>query len=145
MDFKLLLWLAFFLVIFYYCVRSEILGQDCVKECLNQAPEPLLTDTEEELREKITKGTRIIYQTVEWRKALCLSILIVLFIFFLGYWWKWKMPWRKYSFDGIYPRGIEVIVAMLVLFVFLYFAFSWLQEHFWKEIAIKVRETSELI
>jgi len=144
MKYILVIWILLFVGVFAYCIRSEILGQDCQKSCLNIAPSVVGGETEAQLREKIAKGTRIVYQTVEWRKALCLAILIVLFMFLFGIYMRWNMPWKAKT-NGMIPRGIDMMIPMLFVFIFLYVAFSFMQERFWMPIALKVRETSDLI
>lgn len=137
-SWKLWLWIPLLLLIFIYCVISEIRSQDCLETCENQAPEPLPTDTPDELKEKIAEGTRILYQTVEWRKAMAVAVLSIFFILLI-----FPLFFIK---PFIFPRGIDISIALLTVFIISYLLiFVYLQEHFWKPIGIQIREASELL
>lgn len=137
----ILLWFLLFLAVFSYCLISEYRSQNCTSStCENLAPLPEGTDTKEEINQKIAAGTRIVYQTVEWRKSLMVAILSVLFIVVISMYYK-STTW-SYTKTG-FPRGIDLAIPLLTVFITVYFGLTYLQESFWKPIAIKIREAAE--
>lgn len=136
----MLFWFLLFLAVFSYCLISEFRSQDCTTSCENLVPLPEGTDTKEEINQKIASGTRILYQSVDWRKAMMVAIASVIFIVFVSLYYKntrWAFTKTKF------PRGIDLAIPLLTVFIAVYFGFMYLQDSFWKPIAIKIREAAE--
>lgn len=144
MNFTLLLWILIFFIILAYCLWSEDRSQNCVETCINQAPVALPSDTPVELKEKIREGTMTIYNTVDWRKAMIIAVSSIFFILIIAFLFKWPLSW-SFSKGSISPRGIDLVIALLTVFIISYFAFIFMQERFWKPISIQIREAADLL
>lgn len=157
MNFIILFYILFYITVLLYCIISEIRSQDCITECENQAPN---YKEGENIHELIAEGTRTLYETVFWRRAFIIALLVIGLILFI-YWLQFsnfqtsngsrlkdqrkQIVKSKGSKDIYFPRGIDLSIAILFIFLVVYFIFMFIEENFWKPIGIQIRNVSQLL
>lgn len=119
-------------LILVYTVWSEIRSQDCRGSCENQAPVPAPGATPEEILAEIRDGTRVLYNSVDWRKSMFVAIV------------AWLGLYALYK-EARNVEGIYVAVGLLSVFLGTYLAFTWIQERYWKPLSQNIYSASQFL
>lgn len=144
MSYVVLLYILFYLIVLAYCIISEVRSQDCVNSCENEAPTVDPSDPPDVIKEKISDGTQVLYETVYWRRAFIGALLIAGFVIILAILFGWKENWVNEG-GTLMPRGIDVSIAILIIFLVVYFIYMFIEDNFWRPIGINIRNASELL
>lgn len=139
MNYIILIYTLFYIAVLCYCIISEIRSQDCIDTCENQAPTYQAGD---DLHDIIAEGTQTLYETVFWRRAFIVALIIVGLAVLCAIIFHWDHNWAQNS--GV-PRGIDLAIAILFIFLVVYFIFMFIEDNFWKPIGIQIRNASQLI
>src|SRR5690606_11381178 len=117
---------------------------DCVDTCENEAPTVDPSDPPDVIKEKIAEGTQVLYETVYWRRAFIVGLLISGFVIILAILFGWKRSWINEG-GTIMPRGIDVAIGILIIFLVVYFIYMFIEDNFWRPLGIKIRDASQLL
>lgn len=113
-------WLVFIIAIGsgLILLYSEYKAHDCVpgKKCTHSVPIPCADDDEDVYITKLQGMVRNNYDYVMWRQALLVAILATLVVVFY--------------LRGRLPTLLELFVVGIIIFLFVYMAFSWIWTHF---------------
>ena len=113
-----------FLLLFVYLIWTEIQSQDCDgRLCYNTTPQAESTDTAREMIDKMITTLRVNHSPVEWRKALLIGLFVSFLVIVL---------------TGLTLNLRNFVLAGLIVFILVYFAATWTNWVYWKEIDVYI-------
>lgn len=96
----------------------EYYQHDCIdgKRCKVSPPETEVNATPKEAVIASIESLRIMYSYSFWRQALLVSLIVTLPIFFV--------------IKRDFPNIVEFLIVMAMIFIAVYFSYSWMWTHF---------------